>query len=49
MFIEYIKENDNRNNIIYIDYNLDEFDYLKQYKELIKYVENKYTINRCNK
>ena len=39
MFIDYIKENDNKNNIIYIDYNLDEFDYLKQYKELIKYIK----------
>ena len=48
MFIEYIKENDNRNNIIYIDYNLDEFDYLKQYKELIKYVENKYDSKKNN-
>ena len=48
MFIDYIKENDNKNNIIYIDYNLDEFDYLKQYKELIKYVENKYDSKKNN-
>ena len=35
MFIDYVKSNDNNSNIIYIDYNLDKFDNLKQYKELI--------------
>ena len=34
MFIDYVQDNDNNSNIIYIDYNLDEFDSLKQYKEL---------------
>ena len=42
MFIEYLQDNNNDSNIIYIDYNLDIFDYLKEYKELIKYVSEKY-------
>ena len=48
MFIDYVKENDNNSNIIYIDYNLDEFDTLKQYKELIKYVSEKYIKGKNN-
>ncbi len=48
MFINYIKENDSNSNIISINYNLDEFDYIKQYKELIKYVSNKYDPNKNN-
>ena len=48
MFIEYVKENDSNSNIIYIDYNLDKFDDLKQYKELIKYVSNKYDSKKNN-
>ncbi len=48
MFINYIQENDLNSNIIYINYNLDEFDYLKQYKELIKYVSNKYDSKKNN-
>ena len=48
MFIKYIKENDNKANIIYIDYNLDKFDNLKQYKELIKYVSNQYNPKKNN-
>lgn len=48
MFIDYVQENDNNSNIIYIDYNLDEFDTLKQYKELIKYVSEKYIKGKNN-
>ena len=35
MFSDYVKNNDEKSNIIYIDFNLDEFDYLKDYCELI--------------
>ncbi len=48
MFVSHVQENDNNSNIIYIDYNLDEFDSLKQYKELIKYVEGKYEKEKNN-
>lgn len=48
MFIDYINENDINANIIYIDYNLDKFDELKQYKELIKYVSEKYNQDKNN-
>lgn len=48
MFIEYINENDVNSNIIYIDYNLDKFDELKQYKELISYVSEKYNKDKNN-
>ena len=48
MFIEYVKANDNNSNIIYIDYNLDKFDNLKQYKELINYVSEKYDSKKNN-
>lgn len=48
MFIDYVKENDKNANIIYIDYNLDKFDNLKQYKELIKYVSSKYSKEKNN-
>ena len=48
MFIDYIKDTDNNSNIIYIDYNLDEFDSIKQYKELIKYVSEKYNKEKNN-
>ena len=40
--------NDINANIIYIDYNLDKFDELKQYKELIKYVSEKYNQDKNN-
>ena len=33
MFINYINKNIPNSNIIYIDFNLDKFDELKQYKE----------------
>lgn len=48
MFIDYLQDNDNNSNIIYIDYNLDEFDSLKQYKELIKHVSEKYIKGKNN-
>jgi len=48
MFIDYVQENDNNSNVIYIDYNLDEFDFLKQYKELIKNIEEKYKKEKSN-
>lgn len=48
MFIEYVNENDVNSNIIYIDYNLDKFDKLKQYKELISYVSEKYNKDKNN-
>ena len=48
MFIDYIKENDTRANIIYIDFNLDKFDELKEYKELIKYIDFKYDKDKNN-
>lgn len=48
LFIKYVKDNDSKANIIYIDYNLDEFDYLKDYKELIKYVSERYDSKKNN-
>ncbi len=48
MFIHTVKENDSRANIIYINYNLDEFDALKQYKELIQYVSSQYDEKKNN-
>lgn len=48
MFIEYVNENDANSNIIYIDYNLDKFNELKQYKELISYVSEKYNKDKNN-
>ena len=48
MFIDYIKENVENSNIIYIDFNLDKFDELKEYKELINYVSSKYEKGKNN-
>ncbi len=48
MFIDYVKNDDSKANIIYIDYNLDKYDHLKEYKELIKYVSNLYDSNKNN-
>ena len=42
MFKDYVKKNDSKANIIFIDYNLDKFDDLKEYKELINYIDGKY-------
>ena len=48
MFIDYINANIDNANIIYIDFNLDEFDVLKKYKELIKYVSLRYDEKKNN-
>ena len=48
MFSDYVKNNDEKSNIIYIDFNLDEFDYLKDYKELIKYVSERFDSKKSN-
>ena len=48
MFIDYIKENVENSNIIYIDFNLDKFDELKEYKELINYVSSKHEEGKNN-
>ena len=48
MFIDYLNGTDAKSNIIYIDFNLDEFDLLKDYKELIKYVSSKYKNDKNN-
>ena len=48
MVINYINKNIPNSNIIYIDFNLDKFDELKQYKELIKYVSERYIEEKNN-
>ncbi len=48
MFIKYVEDYDNNANIIYIDYNLDKYDNLKQYKELINFVSKKYIPDKNN-
>lgn len=48
MFIEYLKTNVKDCNIIYINYNLDEYDYLKEYKELINFVSERYNNKKSN-
>ena len=48
MFKEYINAYDKKSNTIFIDFNLDEFDSLKQYKELINYVDNKFDVKKNN-
>ena len=48
MFINYINKNIPNSNIIYIDFNLDKFDELKQDKELIKYVSERYIEEKNN-
>lgn len=48
MFIDYIKKNVDKANIIYIDFNLDMYDDLKQYKDLIEYVSSKYNKTKNN-
>ena len=48
MFINYVKEKDDKSNIIYIDFNLDKFDDLKEYKKLINYVEDRYNSKMNN-
>ena len=48
MFINYVQENDPKANIIYINYNLAKFDNLKECKELINYISEKYIPNKNN-
>lgn len=48
MFIEYIKKNEENANIIHIDFNLSEFENLKNFEKLNKYVDEKYIINKNN-
>ena len=48
MFMDYVKDNDKKSNIIFIDYNLDKFDELKQYKELIDYINRRYDSQKNN-
>lgn len=48
MFSDYVKNNDDKSNIIYIDFNLDEFDNLKEYKELIKHINDRYDCKMNN-
>ncbi len=48
MFINYIKKTDKKANIIFVDFNLDKYDELKQYKEFIKYVDEKYDSKKNN-
>lgn len=48
MFMDYVKEIDKKSNIIFIDYNLDRFDELKQYKELINYINERYDSQKNN-
>lgn len=48
MFMDYLLEKDSNNNIIFIDFNLDKFDNLKEYKELIKYISSCYDEKKNN-
>jgi len=48
MFKEYVIETDKKSNIIFIDFNLDKFDDLKQYKQLIKYIDERYDERKNN-
>ena len=48
MLSESKKEYVENSNIIYIDFNLDKFDELKEYKELINYVSSKYEEGKNN-
>lgn len=48
MYIDYLKETDERANIIHIDFNLTEFEILNNYKELNKYVEDRYNKEKNN-
>ena len=48
MFMDYLTSTDSNTNIIFIDFNLDKFDNLKEYKELIKYIEELYAPKKNN-
>ena len=47
-YINYIKESDEDSNIIYIDFYDLEFDTLKDYKELHKYIKDNINPNKTN-
>ena len=48
IFEDYIRENIEEHNIISIDFNLLEFEYLQNYKELNAYIEGKYREGKKN-
>lgn len=48
MFKDYVIENDKDANIIFIDYNLVDFEDLKEYKKLIEYIDDLYKPNKNN-
>ena len=48
MFKDYVIENDKDANIIFIEYNLVDFEDLKEYKKLIEYIDNLYKPNKNN-
>ena len=48
IFEDYIRENIEEHNIISIDFNLLEFEYLQNYKELNAYIEGKYKEGKKN-
>ena len=48
MFKDYVIENDKDANIIFIDYNLVDFEDLKKYKKLIEYIDDLYKPNKNN-
>ena len=48
MFKDYVLNNDKDANIIFIDYNLVDFEDLKEYKKLIEYIDDLYKPNKNN-
>lgn len=48
MFKDYILDSDKDANIIFIDYNLVDFEDLKEYKKLIEYIDDLYRPNKNN-
>ena len=48
MFKDYVLNSDKDANIIFIDYNLVDFEDLKEYKKLIEYIDNLYNANKNN-
>jgi len=48
LFLEYLKNKDNNANIIHINFNYLEFEYLNEYHELENYIENHYISNKNN-
>ena len=47
-YIDYIKENDSNANIIYINFHKIEFDEIKDYKKLNKYIKECFVIEKNN-